>query len=133
MRIAALILGLMFAFGEFVQAMLVGSLGRVADDRQTAGAGGLGVLAAFLVLFGAALVLPWPRFAAILFVLAGGLSFLGVGNYPDLGVWGTLSLVLALIAYLGFRGKRKEEAEKAAERAQQRALLARLTALEREG
>jgi len=129
MRIAALILGLMFAFGEFAQSLLAGTFN---SGINTSGAAGFGVLGAFALLFGAALVLPLPRVAMALFLVAGACSWLGYASnhaYGDLEIWGTLAVILAVLAYLGYRSKRREDARQAAEDAERRWLLSQVASL----
>lgn len=84
----------------------------VAQDESTGAAGALGILAVLLWLIASALVVPVPVLSAVAFVLAGLLCFAGSADYPDLGIWGVISLILAVLALIGWRGKRKQDAEK---------------------
>lgn len=109
MRVATLIIGLMLVIGLFLQSVLVGGLSEVAGDDDSSSAAAVGVLMALMWIFGCALVIPLPRLAMIIFGLAGVLGFAVSGTFPDLGVWGGISLVLALFSYFGWRGKRKAD------------------------
>ncbi|HEV2529713.1 MAG TPA: zinc ribbon domain-containing protein [Thermomicrobiales bacterium] len=74
---------------------------------------------ALIWLVAAAFVLPLPMVSVVLFVIAGVLGFAASGDFPDLAVWGGISLVLALLSLFGWRGKRKERRERQVERARQ--------------
>ena len=87
MRVATLIIGLMLVLGLFFQSVLVGGLSEVAGDENSSSAAAVGVLMALIWIFGCALVIPLPRIAGILFVLAGVLGFAASVEFPDLGVW----------------------------------------------
>ncbi len=109
MRVATLIIGLMLVLGLFFQSVLVGGLSEVAGDENSSSAAAVGVLMALIWICGCALVIPLPRIAGSLFVLAGVLGFAASAEFPDLGVWGGISMVLALFSFLGWRGKRKSD------------------------
>lgn len=112
MRIATLVLGLVLSFGLFMQSLLVNGLSDAVNDEASEVAGALGLLAAFLWLVAAAVVIPAPRAAMALYLVAAVTCFAGASDFPDLAVWGVLSLGLAVFALFGWRGKRKADAEK---------------------
>jgi hypothetical protein len=112
MRIATLILGLILGAMFAMQAVLVTGLSGMAEDDATGAAGAIGLLAVLLWLVASALVIPAPVVAAITFGFAGLLCVAGSGEYGDLSMWGVASLVLSGMALLGWRGKRKQDAEK---------------------
>jgi hypothetical protein len=112
MRIATLILGLVLCVGLFIQSLLIFGLSGAIDDEASAAAGALGLLAAFLWLIAAVLVIPAPRGSLALFLLAAVACFAGANNFPDLSFWGAISLGLAVFAFFGWRGKRKADSER---------------------
>jgi hypothetical protein len=109
MRVATLIVGLVLVLGLFFQSLLVGGLSDVAGDEGSSSAAAVGVLMALIWIFGCALVIPLPRVAMALFILAGVLGFAASSEFPDLGAWGGISLMLALFSFFGWRGKRKAD------------------------
>ncbi len=109
MRIAVLIIGLVLTLGLFIQAFVIFGLSDAINQQNTEQAGAIGVLMAFMWLVSCGLVLPLPRLSMVLFVVAGLLGFAAAGDYPDLAVWGGISLVLAVFCYFGYRGKRKAD------------------------
>ena len=113
MRIAVLILGLILGAFMLLQSLLITGLGSAADRQNTADAGAVGLFMALLWLIGCAVVIPLPRVAMILFIVAGLLGFAVSGDFPDLGVWGGVSLFLAVLSYFGYRGKRKQQRQEA--------------------
>ncbi len=115
MRVTVLILSLLLGAIMFFQTFLGYVLGSAGNDEGIAGAGAVGLLMSLLWLVAAAFVLPLPMVSVILFVVAGIFGFAASGDFPDLAVWGGISLVLAVLSLLGWRGKRKERRERAAE------------------
>ena len=132
MRIAVLILGLLFNIVLFIQTILFGGLGDAVGDETTAQAGAVGVLVSLLWLVASALVLAFPIVSVVLFTLAGVLGFAVSGDFPDMAVWGSIALVLAVMSFFGWRGKRKDAREKAAERQRERERDDRLEGLLRQ-
>ena len=109
MRIAVLILGLILGAFMLLQSVLIAGLGAAAEQDDTAGAGAVGLFMALIWLVGCALVIPTPRVAMILFILAGLIGFGASGEFPDLGIWGGVSLFLAVLSFFGWRGKRRAD------------------------
>lgn len=109
MRIAVLILGLILGAIMFFQTFLVYSLSGVANDRGAGESGAVGLLMALIWLVACALVIPLPIVSTIAFVLAGLLGFAAADNFPDLQIWGGISLVLAILSLVGWFGKRKQD------------------------
>ena len=106
MRIATLVIGLVLVIGLFLQSVVVGGLSEAAGNDESSSAAAVGVLMALLWVFGCALVIPLPRVAMVLFALAGVCGLAAAANFPDLAIWGVISLVLALFSFFGWRGKR---------------------------
>lgn len=132
MRIAVLILGLLFNVVMFLQTVLVGGLGEAAGDESTAQAGAVGLFASLLWLVASALVIAFPMVSVVLFSLAGLLAFAVSGDFPDMAVWGSIAIVLAVMSFFGWRGKRKDTREKRAEQQRQRERDDRLEGLLRQ-
>jgi len=128
MRIAAMVLGLMLAAWTFFEAFLIAVLSNSGSEMSAAA--GLGLIGSLCAGLAAGVALPAPRFSAILFVVAGGISFLAAGvGYGNHAVYGVLFFLLAVMAFLGWRGKVKASREIAAERQRQAERDDRLEAL----
>ncbi len=115
MRIAILVVGILLWFVAFLQVTIVGNLSDFANDDSTRNSAALGWFGLMLWLFAVIVVIPWPRVAMIAFFLAAALMFGGASNFPDLGFWGTVAVVLGILSYVGLRQKRKKD-QKEAER-----------------
>lgn len=124
MRIAVLIIGLVLTVGMFIQAVIVGGLSSAVNDEATGESAAVGVLMALLWLISCGFVIPMPRVSMVLFAIAGLLGFAASGNFPDLAVWGGASLVLSVLSYFGYRGKRKADRKEAERDAMMRQVLA---------
>ncbi len=123
MRIAVLIIGLVLTVGMFFQAVIVGGLSSAVNDEATGESAAVGVLMALLWLISCGFVIPMPRVSMALFAIAGLLGFAASGNFPDLAYWGGASLVLAVLSYFGYRGKRKADRKEAEREALMRQVL----------
>lgn len=64
---------------------------------------------ALLFVIGAAFSMGVPIVSTIAFAMGGALGLMGANTttFSDLKVWGWVSLVLAVLAYLGHREKKK--------------------------
>jgi hypothetical protein len=133
MRIAVLIIGLVIGFAVLFQACAVYGLSGVGeslgDDRSGAmsGAGATGILTGLLIAVGAGLALPFPRAAATVLILAGvlGIAVGSSSEFSDQAIWGIVAIVLGVMAWLGSRSKRRDDATKEQERAELSAAAAR--------
>ena len=128
MRIAALIIGLLVGLLLFIQSFTVGMFSEtsVVDDT-TAIAGGAGLMMALVWLLASALVIPFPLASAILYGLTVPIGLVTpTGDFGDLRFHGFVAIVLALMAFFGWRGKKKDSREKQAERQRQEERDARL-------
>lgn len=119
MRVTVLILGLLLGLVMFLQTMLVYGLSNAVDDTNSASAGAVGVLMALMWLVACAFVMPLPMVSVVVFAIAGLFGFAASGEFPDLGIWGGISLVLAVLSFFGWRGKRKDTRERQEEKARQ--------------
>lgn len=124
MRIATLILGLMLGGIFFLQALLGNVLASAADSANQTEATSIGIVMAAMWLLASALVIAAPRVAGLLFILSAALGFGFAASYPDLTVWSSIALVLALFAYLGYREKRTAQRKQDVRDAQMEHLLA---------
>lgn len=115
MRIAVLVIGLMLSVGLFIQSALVNGLSKAAGNNANVSSGAVGVMMALMWIIACALVIPVPRVAMVLFLLAAIVGFAAAAgsSYSDLYFWVVMSALLALFSYFGFRGKRTQQAKEA--------------------
>ena len=113
MRIAVLILGLILMIPMAMQSLAAYSLASLAGDENLIAVSFLGLVVALLWLIGAAIVLPAPRASAVVFGLAMAIAYLISGTYGDMLIWGTISLALMIMSYLGHRQKAREDRRRA--------------------
>lgn len=119
MRIASMILGLMLSAWVFFEAFLL-SMVSGNDDQRGAMAGG-GLIAALVGGLGAALVVAFPLASVFLFGIASMVGYISAaGGYDNHYVYATIYLILCVMAFFGWRGKKKETAEKSSEALRQR-------------
>lgn len=123
MRIATMIITIVMSIFLFFQAFIVGIGSDLSENEDMGAAGGAGLFGALLWFIGGALVLAFPQVSMVLYGLAALLMLaIGIPNseeYGDLQVWGYFSLVFVLMAFFGWRGKKKADAEKREEKARQ--------------
>ena len=121
MRIATLIIGLMIGFLLVLQSFTIGMFSDTTIvDETTSTAGAVGLLMALMWLLASALVIAFPLASTILFgltVLMG--LFVPTGDFSDLRFHGSVAVVLTLMAFFGWRGKKRDSQEKLAERLRQ--------------
>lgn len=122
MRIATMIIGFLLGVVMTFQTVLVYMFGSVgaelgsSEAEAAATAGAVGIFVVLLWLIGIAFEYGLPKVSIVAFVLAGLLGFGVSGDYPDMGVWGTISLGLAVMSFFGNREKRRKDAEKQEQR-----------------
>lgn len=107
--------------GAVAGGAIVSGLGTTRSEMETgdslAGAGGLGILAAFLWLVGAALVLAKPRVSMWLFAASVPLCAIGgLLGFDDLYIWAVFGIVFALGSWRGIPEKERELEQQAAQR-----------------
>jgi hypothetical protein len=119
MRIATLILGLIFGLILFLQTLLGSGLSSLAEDEGAAESSAVGLFASILWLVASALVIGFPLASTIIFGISSLFLFGASGNFPDLAIWGGVALFLAAMSFFGWRGKKKDAREKAEERLRQ--------------
>lgn len=129
MRIAVLILGLLLGLLMFFQAFLAYALSSAFSTEEQASAMAVGVFVCIIWLVACAFVIGFPLFSAIAFIVSAILAFAISGDFPDMGVWGSVALILAAMSFFGWRGKVKRRRAEAAELQRQRERDDRLEAL----
>lgn len=123
MRIATMIITIVMSIFLFLQAMLAGISSDLSENESMGAAGAAGLFGALLLFIGGAMVLAFPLVSMVFYGLAAAIMIaVGIPNsaeYGDLQIWGYFSVVFTLMAFLGWRGKRKADAEKLEEKARQ--------------
>jgi uncharacterized membrane protein YjfL (UPF0719 family) len=116
MRIAVLILGLVFSIFSGLQSCAVHLGGRLSESTTSAGAGAVGILISMLFLIGSALVISFPRAAQVCFIISCVLAVLNRAAFPDMTFWAVVSFILGMMSYYGHREllKRKKAMPSAA-------------------
>ncbi|MET0372646.1 MAG: hypothetical protein ABW128_00145 [Rhizorhabdus sp.] len=109
MRVAVMIIALCLTMILGVQSCAITAGGALLGDEGTSGAGSMGLLLALIYVVGAAFSWGFPRFAGTLFLAGGVLALLASANslYGDLAIWGSVSIGLAVMAFLGAREVRR--------------------------
>lgn len=111
MRVTVLILSLLLGAIMFIQTFLGSVASDLANDEGGEQSSAVGLMMALLWLIAAAFVIPFPMVSVVLFALAGLFGFAGSGDFPDLAYWGGISLVLSVLSFFSWRGKRKATRE----------------------
>ncbi|MCQ1573473.1 hypothetical protein NFO65_22360 [Neorhizobium galegae] len=110
MKIATGIMGIMLGLLVLLQSCAIGAGSSLTGDQAMADSGGIGMVAGFLLFVGGAFSFGLPLIGGIVFVIAALLAFMGADHFPDLKIWGVLSLALAVIAISAWRSGRKVKA-----------------------
>lgn len=113
MRIAVLIIGLMVSVWTFFEAFALSFLDTnnmlAADDADSGNAAGGGLLVALVGALAASLAIAFPLASTILFGLAGLISIAtAASGYGNHWVYGPIFILLSVMAFFGWRGKRQE-------------------------
>jgi len=120
MRVSAMVIGILFSIWTFFEALLITGLSNAADDDETSSAGAGGLIAAVVAGVASMLVLALPLFSAVTFVVAGLISFAAAAaGYSNHWFYGSIFIVLGVMAFFGWIGKRKERRENQLERLRQ--------------
>jgi hypothetical protein len=87
--------------------------GSALGQQGTAEGGALGLLLALLFLVGGAFAMPFPLVSFLAFLASGILGLAGgtTTAFMDLTIWGIVSLVLAVLSFLGVREKRRQRTQ----------------------
>jgi len=111
MRITVTILGVIFSLFFGLQALAVGTLSDAVNDEATATAGAVGLVAALMWFIAGAMAWPLPLVSTILFGLSSLMVFsVGAASYGDLVVWGVIGIILTILSFFAWRGKKKADA-----------------------
>jgi hypothetical protein len=105
-----MIISLVLTVIVLAQSCAVNFGGAVGKNEGVTQGGAMGILIALLFLIGAAFVMGIPLVSTIVFVLAGILGFMVAATTPftDLRIWGWIALILAVMSFIGYLGKRRE-------------------------
>jgi hypothetical protein len=103
MKIAIGIIGIGISIFVMLQAMAIAGLGGLAEEEAMQQAGSVGVLVAFLVFVASAFTFGLPKVAGVIFFVAALLGFMVSSDFPDMGVWGGVALVLGVLAFIAGR------------------------------
>lgn len=111
MRIAALVIGVVFGIGLFVQSVIVAAITDESNEQFNGADAGTGIIIAVLMIVAGGVAIPLPRLALVLFAIAGIMALTSAGpmEFPDLYIYGTASLVLSVFSFFGYHGKQEEE------------------------
>jgi hypothetical protein len=115
MRVATMILALILMLIVGAQSCAVSVGDEMVGEKVSQQGGPLGLFMALLFLVGGAFALAFPLVSLVAFVLAGlvGLAGGASTSFSDLGLWGWVSLALAVLSFFAWREKRKRRAESA--------------------
>ena len=109
MKIAVGIIGIGISIFVMLQAMAITGLGGLAEEEAMHQAGSVGMLVALLMFVAAAFSFGLPRVGGVIFVLAALLAFMVSGDFPDMGVWGAISLLLGFLIFIAGRNAKNKE------------------------
>lgn len=119
MRIAVMVLGLLISAWGFLEVALGGMF--VPEDSKLGTGIALGLFAVLIGAFGSAIAIPAPRATAVLLLIAGAFSMgAGANEYKNQYVWGAIYFILAIMAFFGWRGKKRDTAAATEEKRLQR-------------
>lgn len=128
MRIAVMILGLLLAVWTFVEGFVIAALS--SDGSHESSLAGGALIAAMLAALAAALVIAFPLASTVLFSIAGAISLgIAAAGYGNHWVYGSVFMILAVMSFFGWRGKRAAQRQAAIESQRQHERDQRLEAL----
>ena len=113
MKLAVGIIALVFSLVALLQSCAITGLSGAAGLKATQAAGSIGMLVSFLMFLGGAFAFGLPKVARIMFVISFGLSLLAKKDFPDMQVWGWLSLGLAVLLTISTRAADKAAKQEA--------------------
>lgn len=97
MKTAVGIIGVGLGLIVLMQACSVTGLSQLAQQQDSAEAGSIGMVVAVLMFLGGAFSFGVPRLATAMFGLAFLASLPARAAFPDMAVWGGVSIVLGLM------------------------------------
>lgn len=109
MKIATGIIGIFLGLLVLMQSCAVTAGSGLLEDKATGGAGAIGMLVGLLFFIAGAFAFALPLVAAIMFALGAVFAFFAStsGNFADIGIWGGIALVLAVMAFFTWRSGKK--------------------------
>lgn len=110
MKIATGIIAMLLGMLVLLQSCTVGTASHMIGDKASSDAGGIGLIAGFLIFVGGAFAFGLPFVSVIVFTLAGLLALMGAAEFPDLRVWAIACFVFATMAFFAWRAGRKSKA-----------------------
>lgn len=110
MRIAALILGLLFFAGAYYAAIVWNAAPESLAFGKSSETRPIGLVIGALWLVSCGLVMRFPRDAMVLFVVTAAVAYGAAFTYRNLAGWGTFALIWAVLSYFGWREQRREHA-----------------------
>lgn len=113
MKIATGIIAMLLGMLVLLQSCTIGTASHMIGDKASADAGGIGLIAGFLIFVGGAFAFGLPFISMIVFALAGLLALVGAAEFPDLRVWAVACAILALMAFFAWRTGRKTKSRPA--------------------
>ena len=108
MKIAIGIIGLTLGLLVLLQSCTVGTASHMIGNEAGGDAGALGILAGLLLFVGGAFAFGLPIVSTVTFTLAGLIAFAGSAEFPDLQIWGFVSLGMAALGFFAWRSGRKK-------------------------
>lgn len=109
LRVPTLILSSVLLVVVFVQSYIVYTSASNAGQASVAFGGAIGLFVALCWLIGVAFVMTLPRIAARFYLGAGLLALVANSEFPDLKLWGVVSLIFAVMAWgPNFKGAQSE-------------------------
>lgn len=134
MRIATLIVGLVFSLWLMIEGWIGNILSSMGGSERTSNAVSWGFFAGVIALFGSALVVAFPLVSMFVFIVAGLFSVAAASSgYGNHEVFSIVLFSLAIASLLGWRGKRKEMNTQRLEQTRQTERDQRLESLLSEG
>lgn len=109
MKIATGIIAMLLGMLVLLQSCTVGTASHMIGDKASSDAGGIGLIAGFLIFVGGAFAFGLPFVSVIVFMLAGLLALMGAAEFPDLRVWAIACFILATMAFFAWRAGRKSK------------------------
>jgi hypothetical protein len=109
MRIAIAIIGIMLGLVVLLQSCTISAGSSLLGDQAMGNAGGIGMIAGFLLFVGGAFSFGLPLVGTIVFAVAAVLALMGTERFPDLQVWAVASAILAGMGLIGWRTDRKKK------------------------
>ena len=103
MKTAVGIIGIGLGLIVLMQSCTITGLSGMIDEKETSEAGSLGMLTALLMFFGGAFSFGLPRVAAVVFALGFLISIPARDAFPDMWVWGIVSLILGVLIRLSYQ------------------------------